>query len=64
MEDMELLECLIETEIKTLEYKIQLARNAQDTQKRNRYQSERAGLKRVLGFIYKIQDMEEEYATE
>lgn len=33
MEDMELLECLIETEIKTLDYKIQLARKAEDKEK-------------------------------
>lgn len=64
MEDIELLECLIETEIKTLEYKIQLARKVDNSKKRNKYQSERAGLKRTLGFIYKIQDMEEEHATE
>ena len=59
MEDVELLECMIETEIKTLDYKIQLARKAQNAKMRNKYQSEKAGLKRALGFINKIQDMEE-----
>jgi len=59
MEDIELLECLIETEIKTLEYKIQIAGKAEDVKKRRKYQSEKAGLKRALGFMYKIQDMEE-----
>ena len=59
MEDMKLLECLIETEIKTLDYKIQLARKAEDTQKVKTYKSEKAGLKRALGFINKLQDMEE-----
>ena len=59
MEDIELLECLIETEIKTLDYKIQLARKAEDVEKSRKYQSEKAGLKRALGFINKIQDMEE-----
>ena len=59
MGDIELLECLIETEIKTLDYKIQLARKAEDTQKVKTYKSEKAGLKRALGFINKLQDMEE-----
>ena len=59
MEDMELLECLIETEIKTLEYKIQLARKSEDKENVKKYKSEKAGLKRALGFINKIQDMEE-----
>ena len=59
MEDIELLECMIETEIKTLDYKIQLTRKAEDTQKVKMFKSEKAGLKRALGFINKIQDMEE-----
>lgn len=59
MEDIELLECLIKTEIKTLDYKIQLARKAEDTQKVKMVKGEKAGLKRALGFINKIQDMEE-----
>lgn len=59
MEDIELLECFIETEIKTLEYKIQLAKKAQNTKMRNKYKSEKAGLRRALGLINKIQDMEE-----
>ena len=42
-----------------LEYKIQIAGKAEDVKKRRKYQSEKAGLKRALGFMYKIQDMEE-----
>lgn len=58
MDDMELLECFIETEIKTLEYKIQLARKTKNTKMIHKYNSQKAGLKRALGFINKIQDME------
>lgn len=59
MEEIDLLACMLETEIKTLEYKIQLARKAGSKEKIKKYKSEKAGLKRALGFINKIQDMEE-----
>lgn len=61
MDDIELLQCLVETEIKTLEYKIQLEKKKEnkDSNKIFMYKHQKAGLKRTLGFMNQIQDMEE-----
>ena len=59
MDNIELLICLIETEINKLDYKIKLVKNAEDVKKSRKYNSEKAGLKRALRFIEEIENMED-----
>lgn len=58
MEDMELLECLIDTEIKKLEYRIVQAKKIGNEENIFMYKHQRAGLKKALSFIDEINNME------
>lgn len=59
MEDIELLECLIETEINKLMYAKRIATNKGQVNRRKALTQQILGLKKSLQFIKEIQDLEE-----
>ena len=59
MDDMELLQCLIETEIAKLNYARQIAREKGQKNKLKALTHQVLGLKKSIKFIAEIQEMEE-----
>jgi hypothetical protein len=59
MEDIELLQCLIETEINKQRYKLRIAKEKGQDNRIKAITNFMSGLKQSLIFIREIQDMEE-----
>lgn len=59
MEDMELLECLINTEIEKLTFEKGIVDKQGKTSRKEALEHEIIGMERVLTFIKEIQDEEE-----
>lgn len=58
MEDIELLECLIETEISKVKYQARIARNKGQTKKYKALINKMTGLKDSLNLLHEVQYME------
>lgn len=56
MEDMDLLQCIIETEIMKIKYRIQIADSKGQKNKKKALYNVIAGLKQSLNFIEEIED--------
>ncbi|WP_236896953.1 hypothetical protein [Clostridium beijerinckii] len=59
MEDIELLECLIETEINKLMYARRIATNKGQVNRRKALTQQILGLKKSLKFINEVKELEE-----
>ena len=59
MDDIELLQCLIETEIAKINYSRKVATNKGQIKKRKCLTQQILGLKRSIQFIKEIQELEE-----
>ncbi|OOM17170.1 hypothetical protein CLSAB_18900 [Clostridium saccharobutylicum] len=58
MEDMELLECLINTEISKTKYQARIAKNKGQVLKYKALINKMAGLKDSLNLLYEVREME------